>query len=732
MTDIREFFATAPRGVEPLLAGELEALPAREVQTARAGVSFRGTIEVAYRACLWSRVASRILMPVARFPAATPDELYAGARGIEWAQHLAADGSLAVDCQTAQSKVDHSHFAALKVKDAIVDRLRDECGMRPSVDVRRPDLRVNLYLFRDEAQLSLDLAGDSLHRRGYRVRGGEAPLKENLAAAILQRAGWPALAAEGAGLVDVMCGSGTLCIEAAMMAADTAPGLGREYFGFMGWKGFDPGVWRRLIAEATERSEAGRRDMPPITGFDVDRAAVRLARNNAQKAGFGGRVQIVEGELADVSPPEHGKPDAGLVVANPPYGERLGIEQEIEPLYGRLGKLLKNRFGGWSAAMFTGNPKLAGALRLRPRRSYSLFNGPLKCRLLCFEIDRGGDRDQVAPALSSPASAAGEGDGSASADMLANRLRKNRRRLGRWARQNDIHCYRLYDADLPEYALAVDVYAGEECWLHIQEYAPPSSIDPEAAARRREEGVAAAAAVLEVPEMRVFFKMRRRQKGIAQYEKHQTSGRFHEVVEDGCRYWVNFADYLDTGLFLDQRLTRRLIREQSAGAHFLNLFGYTGAASVAAAVGGAASTTTIDLSRTYLDWAQRNLGLNGHTGSEHQLVQADCVAWLREQTGKRQSRRFGLIWLDPPTFSNSKRTPLAFDVQRDHGDLIRAAVALLAPGGVLLFSTNFRRFKMDQTVLGGLDVTDLSAATLALDFERNKRLHHCWRIAALS
>ena len=722
---MREFFATAPRGMEPLLAQELQAMFAEEVACKRAGVSFCGSMEVAYRACLWSRIANRILLPLSAFSASTPDELYAGVNKIAWSQHLAADGSLAVDCQSVQSKIDHTHFAALKVKDAIVDQLRSEFGTRPRVELHRPDIRINVYLFRDQAHVGLDLAGESLHRRGYRKRGGEAPLKENLAAAILMRADWPSVAAAGGGMVDPMCGSGTLCIEAAMMAADIAPGLAREYFGFKNWRGFDASIWNNLIDEAKLRREKGRQSMPPVTGFDVDPAAVRTARSNAQEALLGGRVQIVAGELAEVRPPQYGKPDGGLVVVNPPYGERVGEEREIEPLYGRLGKHLKAYFCDWNAAVFTGNPKLAGSLRLRPRRSYTLFNGPLKCRLLCYNIGSSISENNGSEALH--VSSEVSETPSTSSQMFANRLRKNRRRLGRWASRNSVTCYRIYDADLPEYALAIDMYKGEKMWLHIQEYAPPSSVAESAAARRREEGIQTAAAILDVPHSQIFFKTRRQQKRANQYEKQRNIGRFHEVSEGDFRFWINLSDYLDTGLFLDQRLTREMIAGEIKTRSFLNLFGYTGAASVAAAVGGASSTTTVDLSKTYLDWAQRNLGLNGYTGTEHEFVQADVGQWLHDQRIKPR-RRYGLIWLDPPTFSNSKRMERSFDVQREHPTLIRDAITLLEPGGLLLFSNNFRRFKLDRTALTDLAIDDISSETLPPDFERRSRYHNCWRI----
>jgi 23S rRNA (guanine2445-N2)-methyltransferase / 23S rRNA (guanine2069-N7)-methyltransferase len=645
-------------------------------------------------------------LELSRFPAADVQELYRGVGQIDWAAHLAPEGTLAVDCTAGKSPITHTHFAALKVKDAIADQFRERLGVRPS---ERPALRLHLHLEGEEGALSLDLAGESLHRRGYRQEGLAAPLKENLAAAILFRAEWPAIAQKGGSLLDPLCGSGTLLIEGALMAADSPPGWGRPYWGFAGWKGHQPQVWETLLAEAGQRREAGWGRIPSISGCDADPQAIRAARANAARAGLEGKIRLEQGAFAQLGP--LGPP--GLVVANPPYGERLGQERELARLYLQLGQVLKERFGGWQAALFAGNAELR--IPLRPRRSYTLYNGPLRCRLLLFRLDAAPR--QTAPPLPPPLTQGGE--------MLRNRLRRNLRTLGRWAKRQEVRCYRLYDADLPEYALAVDLYQGESTWVHAQEYQAPAEVEEARARARREEALSLLPQVLEIPPENLYFKLRRRQRGKAQYERLGESGRFYEVREGVCRFLVNFADYLDTGLFLDHRLTRALIGEWAGGRRFLNLFGYTGTATVHAALGGAAGTTTVDLSRTYLDWAGRNLALNG-LDRGHELVQADCLEWLGQ--ARREGRRYGLIFLDPPTFSNSKRMEETLDLQRDHGELIQEAARLLAPEGVLIFSTNNRRFKLDRGALEGLDVEDLSRRTLPEDFARNPRIHQCWRL----
>ncbi|MCP4041942.1 MAG: bifunctional 23S rRNA (guanine(2069)-N(7))-methyltransferase RlmK/23S rRNA (guanine(2445)-N(2))-methyltransferase RlmL, partial [Gammaproteobacteria bacterium] len=466
-------FASVPKGLEPLLARELRELGGLKVSAVQAGASFRGTLETAYRVCLWSRTANRVLLSQKRFRAASPEELYTGIQTIRWSDHLAPEGTLAVSFYTSNSAITHSQYGAQRVKDAIVDQFREEFGIRPSVDLARPHLRINVYLMKNEARVSLDLSGESLHRRGYRREGGKAPLKENLAAAILILGGWPELSSSGRPLLDLMCGSGTLPIEAALMAGDIAPGLSRGYFGFLNWKWHDSSVWERLLNEARERRRRGLERLPSIVGYDLDDGMVRVARDNIQSAGLSEYIQIENRDLGEAGT-ESGAP--GLVVVNPPYGERLGEEQRLVRLYTRLGKVLRDRFAGWRAAVFTGNPELGRRMTLGSGPATILYNGALECRLFNFQI----------PAKQSPESPnhgirsvpePGEQPLSDGSSMLINRLRKNLKHTGRWARRNGISCYRLYDSDLPEYPMAVDVYSGTKTWVHVQEYAAPRSVD---------------------------------------------------------------------------------------------------------------------------------------------------------------------------------------------------------------------------------------------------------------
>ncbi|MBI5449939.1 MAG: bifunctional 23S rRNA (guanine(2069)-N(7))-methyltransferase RlmK/23S rRNA (guanine(2445)-N(2))-methyltransferase RlmL [Gammaproteobacteria bacterium] len=710
------FFATTPKNLEGLLVDELRQLGVDELAETRAGVRFTAELATAYRVCLWSRVANRVLLQLASFPAADPEQLYAGALQIDWRQHLTAADTFAVELNTtAQSTITHSHFAALKIKDAIVDQFREATGERPSVDTDHPDIQINAYLYNNEATLSLDLSGESLHRRGYREQGAGAPLKENLAAAMLLRAHWPQIAQQGGALLDPMCGSGTLLVEGALIAADIAPGLNRRAWGFLRWPHHDGEAWQTLLAEAGQRRQHGLQQLPPIVGHDRDGKAVAIARANIRRAGLSDYIKVEQTDVAHCAPPPG--VSSGLLITNPPYGQRLGAESELPALYAELGQTMKKHFTGWQAAIITDNAELGKNIGMRAHRIHTLFNGAIECKLLHFSIDAESFYAERAGPRPLPADQWSDG-----AQMLANRLKKNRRHLKSWLQREQIHCYRAYDADLPEYALAIDVYQGQQCWIVVQEYEAPPTIDPRKARLRLREALAVTLAEFAIPEQQLFLKIRRQQKGTAQYEKLASTQQFHEVQEDGCRLLVNFTDYLDTGLFLDHRLTRRMIAARSAGKHFLNLFAYTGTASVYAAHGGAASTTTVDMSNTYLDWARRNMMLNGYNGAKHEFIQADCMEWLHRSA----KRRYDLIFLDPPSFSSSKRMAGTLDIQRDHAMLIRDAMQRLAPGGTLIFSNNLRRFKLDSATLHDLEISDISRDTLPQDFSRDPKIHHCW------
>ncbi len=711
--NVRYWIATAPVGAASVLAEELAQYGACDIRERSHDVKFQGTLEVGYRTCLWSRTATRVLLSVGSIDASSASSIFDAVKRIDWRDHLAPGATLACDCSGGNESIRHTIYGSQLLKDAVCDSLRESTGERPNIKPERPDVLLHLHVEGATALLSVDFSGESLHRRGYRTEGGRAPLKENVAAAVLLRAGWPGIYAEGGPLFDPMCGSGTFLTEAALIAADAAPALGREYFGFEGWRGHDAALWERLCAEARTR-RAARPPRRCIFGSDIDADAVRMAIANGEHAGVADWLHVEKRALGEVAAPRGA---VGLVVANPPYGERIGAESALPGLYSELGRTLRERFAGWQAAILTGNPPLARNLGIYAKRTHRVFNGTIECRLLRFDLNE-ANRQRPAEAVRADWSSR------PGAQMFANRLRKNLSRLEPWAERERIDCYRLYDADMPEYAFAIDVYGRDARHLFVQEYAPPKSVNQESARQRRREVLAVLPEVLAVPPAHVHSRVRRPQKGAEQYEKRALSAERHVVQEGGLKFWVNFRDYLDTGLFLDHRIVRGMLREWAREADFLNLFCYTGTATVYAAAGGARSSVSVDLSNTYLDWAHENLLLNGFGGEEHELHRADCLQWLEGQ--ETWGPRFDLIFLDPPTFSNSKRMEGVLDVQRDHVGMIRRSLKLLRPAGRLVFSTNYTRFKLDSETLGDLSVEDISARTIPRDFERHARIHHCF------
>ena len=710
-----DWLATCPKGLELLLAEELQAIGAEGIKETVAAVHFKGPMEVAYRACLWSRLANRVLKPLHSFMLNEADDLYQECNDISWESHFSAAQSIAIDFIGTSRLIDNTMYGSQRVKDAVVDRIRRIEGERPNVDTKNPDIRIQVRQHKGRVSVSLDISGESLHRRGYRTGQGSAPIKENLAVALLLRAGWPAMIKEGGALLDPMCGSGTLIIEGAMMAADIAPGMLRERYGFDQWLQHDPELWQTLVDEAHQRKTTGLENLElDIRGYDANPRVLEYTTKNIENAGLDDHIRLAHKPID-----QFGKPTAerGLLLTNPPYGERLGEVEELIPLYQKLGTVLQKNFHGWRAGIFTGNLDLGRETDLSPTKQYSLFNGTIPCKLLVFE-DMSSKSASIAARLSTPAPAQKLTEG---ATMVLNRLKKNQRKLESWRKKSDISCYRLYDADIPEYAVAVDIYDQS---IYVQEYAPPNTISEKVARERFAEIKLAVKEYSANFRGKIYYKERRRQKGDSQYERlNEGPSDTLQVSEGSAQFEVNLSDYLDTGLFLDHRPVRSLIGDLAAGKRFLNLFCYTAAASVQAALAGASSSLSIDMSNTYLDWAQRNFDLNSLRAGKHKLLRADCLKWL-----ETEGEQYDVIFLDPPTFSNSKKMDTVLDIQRDHGDLIRACMAKLASGGTLVFSNNFRKFKMDELTVRQFDCQNITPQTLDVDFARNPRIHNVWKI----
>ncbi|WP_447555765.1 bifunctional 23S rRNA (guanine(2069)-N(7))-methyltransferase RlmK/23S rRNA (guanine(2445)-N(2))-methyltransferase RlmL [Vreelandella sp. EE22] len=726
------FLATCPKGIEGLLMEELSSLGAGACKATVAGVYFNADLAIAYRACLWSRLANRVILIVGRDTmVASAKDLFDAAMKIDWPSHVVSGKTLAVDFHGRSDEIRHTRFGAQTVKDAIVDSLALAGVERPNVDTKAPDLRLYAHLHRANLTLGIDLSGDSLHRRGYRKEVGHAPLKENLAAALLVRADWPARARNGEALVDPLCGSGTLLIEAALIAADQAPNLHRGRFGFEGWAGHQVPVWEELKREALARASIGRkRCRTTLYGFDQSPAALAAARANAMRAGVPALIEFEGQGLNQLARPEALTGDTGLLITNPPYGERLGELPELVGLYATLGDKAKALFPGWQLALFTGNPDLGHRLGLRAHKQYALKNGALDAKLLLMAIGDAQDRktssaetDQHAEEGATRVETSGH-QVSENARMFANRLTKNQKRLKKWLKQSGETCYRVYDADMPEFALAIDRYGDK---VHVQEYAAPKSVNAAQAQKRLFDALEVLPEALDVRSSDIYIKRRERQTGSAQYQKREASGERFEVREGGARLWVNLRDYLDTGLFLDHRPVRRMLNDMASDKRFLNLFCYTATATVQAALGGARDSVSVDMSNTYLEWAKDNFALNGLEPRRHKVVREDCFRWLEQA-----DTQFDLIFMDPPTFSNSKKMRDTLDVQRDHPRLIELAMARLAPGGTLVFSNNQRRFKLDDAIGQRYQVKEVTHQTFDPDFQRRTNLHHVFTLRHLS
>ncbi len=786
-----EFFATCLPGVESLLSDELHGLAVRKVRPLVGGAAFYGSPETVLRVCLWSRLAGRVNVVVGRVDASDADALYAGVRNLAWEEVLAERASIAVRANGVNGELRNTQFTALKVKDAVCDRLAEARGARPDVDAQAPDALIEVRLRDDRATIALDLSGASLARRSYLQSedGPDAPVAVAQAAALLAALGAPERLAAGWGFLDPACDDGILLCEAAGLLADQAPGLVRDRWGFAGWARFDAAAWDDLLAEADDRLEAGLArmlgaegaasatvDAPDqrtvrIVGLSASSPAVARARGHLRAAGLRAvaSVEAVATEDADaveerlVRAVERTGAALGvgaapaLVVANvAPTGraedDARAVAEQAACVAAARRAPAGSRFGFVGAGGFSARFRTPAAERIeigrgRAEAVLERFDAP-PCEPAVIAVANPAGGTELSVEVNDAASA-----------QFASRLRKVARERRKWAAREGVACYRLYDGDLPEYACAIDLYEGAGdaegiLYAHVAEYAPPKSVNPDVARARFEDVLAIVPAVLGIRPDHVFSKARLRARGGGQYRDAGGRSYVTHTSEDGLVCEIDLGGYLDTGIFLDHRTTREMVGKMAAGKRFLNLFAYTGVATLHAAAAGAASTTTVDLSQTYLDWAARNLEANGFAAEgdarveggragkgrggrkaasrgqgSHELVRADVVRWVQE--ARRGRRTWDLIFVDPPTFSNSKAMGRrTWDVQRDHAELLIGVSRLLAKDGLAVFSCNLRGFKPDREALAkcGVAIEDITASTIPHDFERNPRIHHCYLV----
>lgn len=683
------------QGFEPLLAQELEAALGRPVKAGRGQVTFDGQAADHERAMRQVRTATRVLLDLGtvKLDDDQPETLYRAVQQIAWGQHLSATTTFMVRASSTHEK-HKPRFVALKVKDAIVDAMRQDTGRRPEVDRERPDVTLRAHLRPGALVLGLEIASEDPPRR-------DCPTHRSLLAGMLWLSGWPQAAAQRTPLLDPLAQQGQLLAQAMEMALDLPP----RHLSYQspGWPGYD------LAA----RQEVQQRPAQPLWEDPVFYGAVdgpdslESAQKRLRRAGQGAHLKCAA--LEELEPPQELE-QPGLICTAPGIAS-TGVLAESEPVYAALGDTLKRRFPGWTACVLAPDAALLGRVGLKAEKKRKPRVGDNSQAWGRYLISEEGVSSQEGPTWRKP---------HAESEMFANRLRKNHKRLERWARKQKVHCYRIYDADIPEYNLAIDWYQGH---VHVQEYSRPLKIPEALASRRLRDALVWVEEVLQVPSERVHLKVRR--KGGQQYERREEQGERVLIQEGPLEFWINLTDYLDTGIFLDQRQVRQHLGEQARGKKFLNLYSYTCTASVWAAWGGASSTTSVDLSSTYLDWGRANLAHNGLEDSgKHRFVRADCMGWLAQD-----KRQYDLIYLAPPTFSRSRRTQETFDVQRDHVALLRLAAARLAPEGELWFSNPLQSFTMDTEALQGeLLCEDLTAAMMPQDFQRRPWIHTTWRL----
>lgn len=704
-----KIFVSCAKGLESLLIEELRGFAIGDCKETVAGVFVEGEPEAIVAIGLHSRFASRVLLPLAEADIASVDDFYDLVRSVGFKDWLKDVDSFVVDVSGHHYLFKDTRFAALKAKDAIVDSYRYAGMERPSIDRENPGLRLFVRLSKKKVSVGVDAYGASLHRRGHRLSQGVAPIKEPIAAAMLKRAGWPS--DEFDALVDPFCGSGTLLLEGLDMAFERPPGIARDvdYLSRLPW-GLDQ-IWEHEQAEAEQRFQDTLSSKSiKCLASDSGSNALEAGKENVRHAGYEDFVEFVQRPIDQWKnqPAQGGR---ALVVANPPYGKRIGDMDQLCQVYADLGEALENVWHGGRGAVITSEALLGRSIGIEADKKYRLYNGALECELYLFKTLGADPRKarQNKPVELSDA-----------AKSFQNRLQKNLKHLRKWAKRQGYEAYRVYDADIPEYNVAIDLY-GEHVFL--QEYAPPKTVDAAVSNRRFKEVRHVLSQLDATKDFPVHIRRRERQKGDQQYTKRADKGKRLVVKEGQLKFQVNLDDYLDTGLFLDHRPIREWIGENSKGKRVLNLFSYTGSVSVYAAAGGASFITSVDLSQTYLNWAQDNFAENGFDPEGYVFLRADCTAWLASAKAK-----FDLIFIDPPSFSNSKRMEDTFDVQRDHLTLIEKAMELLNPGGEVIFSNNKRGFKLAPEIEANYQVEDWTAKSMPEDFKRKGNAHKCWRI----
>lgn len=696
-------FISCPKGLERLLEQELQGLSIKVDKQTVGGLYATLSLEAYYQLVIQTRLANRVLIQLFSKKISHSKDIYEAASSYDWASQFVVNKTINIHFKGTNHYINNTLYGAQLIKDGISDYFRQREGERPSVAKRDPNIQLHVHLKNNHLSVYIDPVGYSLHRRGYRAQQGDAPIKENVASALLSLSNWEELASHGGSLIDPFCGSGTLLIEAYFMATHTAPGLCRDHAALSHWLPHQPSEFEIMLNKAKSQIVDYHGQ---IMGFDADEKMVSMAQAHLHSLSLEKHITVFKKTVDNLSAPKH--LNQGLLICNPPYGERLSEERALFSVYQTLGKRAKAHCEGWYLGVISSSERLLRAIGLRAHKKSALKNGALDCQFLLFELAK--DNHFNPNALDKLT----EDEG-----MLVNRLKKNQRKLKSWLRQEKIDCYRLYDADLPDYNAAIDIYND---WVHVQEYAPPKSIDEKKAIKRLNTLLTVLVSELGFDEDKIILKQRQRQRSTNQYELISKTQKRFLVKEGNVQCWVNLHDYIDTGLFLDHRRLRQRF-EAMAAKRFLNLYCYTGVASLHAARGGAISTN-VDLSKTYLNWAKDNFRANHLTIDKHQFIHADVQSWLAENQDQ-----YDVIFCDPPSFSNSKRMEGVLDIQKDHPDIIRLCMNRLKKSGTLYFSCNLKRFKLDEKIKANFNVTDITQKTTSKDFDESRHKHLAFEIS---
>lgn len=680
---------------DDLVADELTARGLDVKGRALGWVTAEGSLRDAYESLLWTRVGDRVVWVLDRDETPTADAFRSLVARIPWNSLLYPGMSVRVDVSGKMHWVKDTRFAGQLVMDAIRDQADAAGRPRPEYDAAEPAVRVAVRFGRGTADIGVTLNLTPLNQRGYRTEGGVAPLRETLAQVMIARLKVDASVPEV--IIDPCCGSGTLLIEAAMRLMNRAPQVQRPASRLSKWLGLESISWTELVADAKSQERPLR---TRCVGYDIDDDAIARARENIERAGLSDAIQVTYGDVYDLTPTADLTEGTGWILANPPYGTRLGRGQDLPELYFTLGERAK-QWAGSQLGVITSEPELSQSMRLRPKKKWTMQAGGQRLTISQFvlgenPVTEAADSVQSAP----PEAVLG----------LLNRLSKNLDKRAKLLKENVIDCYRIYDADLPEFNVVIDRFGD---YLHIQEYRPPKTIDPKKASERRQLIRQWVPKHLGIPLKNAVYKERFRQTGATQYEKGDAP-LWVDVAENGLNFEVNLTTYTDVGLFLDHRPLRRWLMAECKGLHVLNLFCYTGALSVAAAKGFARTVTSVDASNTYLNWAEDHFAKNGLNPKHYEFLRANILEWISD----RPEPLYDLILLDPPTFSNTKASEITLDIQRDHLQLLLDTSQWLMPGGSIYFSSNARGFQLDPAVGSHFRVEDLTKRSIDADFDR--------------